>query len=126
VTVKRGEVWLANLDPTQGSEQAGIRPVIVFQNELINKYSRTVLAIPLTTNPGRASLPSCLLISKGDGGLASGLGRPMSSIASPRQVSAAAQARNPGAPNSVGPRELRNLHHRYRLIMAHQGYQIEI
>jgi mRNA interferase MazF len=71
VKIKRGEVWLANLDPTQGSEQAGTRPVIVFQNDLINRYSRTVLTIPLTTNLGRASLPSCLLISKGDGGLAS-------------------------------------------------------
>jgi mRNA interferase MazF len=32
--IKRGEVWLANLNPTQGSEQAGIRPVIIFQNDL--------------------------------------------------------------------------------------------
>ena len=33
---KRGEVWLANLNPTQGSEQAGIRPVIIFQNDIVS------------------------------------------------------------------------------------------
>jgi mRNA interferase MazF len=34
--LKRGEVWLANLDPTQGSEQAGVRPVIIFQNDIVS------------------------------------------------------------------------------------------
>jgi mRNA interferase MazF len=71
VTVKRGEIWLADLNPTRGSEQAGTRPVLIFQNNLINKYTTTILAIPLTTNLRRASLPSCVQISKGEGGLAS-------------------------------------------------------
>lgn len=66
---KRSEVWLADLSPTRGSEQAGIRPVLVFQNDLINKFTTTVLTIPFTTNLRRASLPSCLKVSKGDGGL---------------------------------------------------------
>jgi mRNA interferase MazF len=35
--VKRGEIWLANLDPTRGSEQAGTRPVLIFQNDAINR-----------------------------------------------------------------------------------------
>jgi mRNA interferase MazF len=69
--VKRGEIWLADLNPTRGSEQAGTRPVLIFQNNLINKYTTTILAIPLTTNLRRASLPSCVQISKGGGGLAS-------------------------------------------------------
>src|SRR5947208_13326471 len=68
--VKRGEVWLADLNPTRGSQQAGNRPVIIFQNNLINKYTTTILAIPLTTNLRRASLPSCVQVSKGEGGLA--------------------------------------------------------
>lgn len=67
--VKRGEVWLANLNPTQGSEQAGIRPVLIFQNDLINRYTSTILAMPFTTNLRRAALPSCVQISKGEGGL---------------------------------------------------------
>jgi mRNA interferase MazF len=66
---KRGEVWLANLDPTQGSEQAGVRPVIIFQNDVVSQFSTTTIAIPLTTNQRRASLPICMLIKQGDGGL---------------------------------------------------------
>lgn len=67
--LKRGEVWLANLNPTQGSEQAGTRPVIIFQNDLVSQFSTTTIAIPLTTNLRRAALPICLLIQQGDGGL---------------------------------------------------------
>ena len=60
MTVKRGEVWLADLNPTKGSEQAGIRPVIVFQNCVVSQFTTTVITIPLTTNQRRASLPTCL------------------------------------------------------------------
>ena len=67
---KRGDVWLADLNPTQGSEQAGIRPVIIFQNDIISQFSTTIIAIPLTTNQRRASLPICLVIEQGDSGLA--------------------------------------------------------
>jgi mRNA interferase MazF len=68
--IRRGEVWLANLDPTQGSEQAGTRPVIIFQDDIVSQFSTTVIAIPLTTNLRRASLPICMVIEQGDGGLA--------------------------------------------------------
>ena len=67
--LSRGDVWLANLNPTQGSEQAGTPPVILFQNNLVSQFSTTTLAIPLTTNLRRAALPICLLIQQGDGGL---------------------------------------------------------
>jgi mRNA interferase MazF len=70
VIVKRGEVWLANLNPTRGSEQAGTRPVLIFQHDVINRFTTTVLAIPLTTNLRRAALPSCVRIAQGEGGLA--------------------------------------------------------
>lgn len=66
---KRGEVWLVNLNPTQGSEQAGVRPVIIFQNDIVSQFSTTAIAIPLTTNLRRASLPICVVIKQGDGGL---------------------------------------------------------
>lgn len=68
--LKRGEVWLADLNPTQGSEQAGTRPVIIFQNDIVSRFSTTVVAIPLTTNQRRASSPICLVINQGEGGLA--------------------------------------------------------
>lgn len=66
----RGEIWLANLNPTRGSEQAGIRPVLVFQNDLVSRFTTTILTIPLTTNLRRAALPSCVQIASGEGGLA--------------------------------------------------------
>ena len=66
MSIKRGEIWLASLDPTKGSEQAGTRPVIVFQNESISKFTITVIAIPLTTNLKRADLPTCVLIPENE------------------------------------------------------------
>lgn len=69
IPLKRGEVWLADLNPTQGSEQAGIRPVIIFQNDLVSQFSTTTITIPLSTNQRRATLPICLLIAQGNGGL---------------------------------------------------------
>ncbi len=67
--LQRGEVWLADLNPTQGFEQAGVRPVIVFQNNIVSQFSTTTIAIPLTTNQRRAALPICLTIERGNGGL---------------------------------------------------------
>ena len=67
----RGDVWLANLNPTQGSEQAGVRPVLVVQNNAINAYTTTVVAVPMTTNQRRASLPSSVRIRQGEAGLSS-------------------------------------------------------
>lgn len=67
--VKRGDIWLANLNPVRGSEQAGTRPVLLFQNNVINTFTTTVLTIPLTTNLRREALPSCIRIAKGEGGL---------------------------------------------------------
>lgn len=66
---RRGEVWYANLNPVQGSEQSGIRPVLIFQNDTINKVTTTTLVIPFTSNLRRAALPSCVHVVKGDGGL---------------------------------------------------------
>ena len=71
MTVRRGELWLADLNPIRGSEQAGVHPVLIFQNDVVSNFSTTALTIPLTTNLRRASLPTCVRISKGDGGLMS-------------------------------------------------------
>lgn len=69
MTVNRGEIWLADLHPVRGSEQAGRRPVLVIQTNTINRFTTTVLAIPFTTNLRRATLPSCIQVSSGEGGL---------------------------------------------------------
>lgn len=71
MTVLRGEIWLAELNPIRGSEQAGTRPVLVMQTNAINRFTTTVLAIPFTTNLRRASLPSCIQVAEGEGGLSS-------------------------------------------------------
>jgi mRNA interferase MazF len=67
--MERGEVWLANLNPTQGSEQRGTRPVIIFQDNTLSQITTTVITIPITSNLRRAALPTCLQISGGEGGL---------------------------------------------------------
>ena len=67
--IRRGEIWLADLNPTRGSQQAGTRPVLIFQNNSVNRFTSTFLTIPLTTNLRRASLPTCVLVSQGEGGL---------------------------------------------------------
>ena len=71
MTVQRGEIWWADLDPIRGSEQAGVRPVLIFQNNAVSRFTTTTLAIPLTTNLRRALLPSCARILQGEGGLTS-------------------------------------------------------
>lgn len=71
MTVLRGEIWLAELNPVRGSEQAGTRPVLVMQTNAINRFTTTVLAIPFTTNLRRAALPPCIHVAAGEGGLSS-------------------------------------------------------
>ena len=71
MTVSRGEIWLAELNPVRGSEQSGIRPVLVLQTNAINRFTTTILAIPFTTNLRRVSLPSCVQVASGEGGLSS-------------------------------------------------------
>jgi mRNA interferase MazF len=71
MTAKRGEVWLADLNPIRGSEQAGMRPVLVFQNDAILRFGTTIVAIPFTTNLRRAALPTCFRVAAGEGGLTS-------------------------------------------------------
>ncbi len=65
----RGEVWLAVLDPVRGSDQAGRRPVLVFQADPLNAFLRTVVVIPLTSNLKWARFPFCVLVPVGEGGL---------------------------------------------------------
>lgn len=47
--MKQGEIWYADLNPVQGSEQAGFRPVVIISGNLLNKYLNVVITVPLTT-----------------------------------------------------------------------------
>ena len=67
--VARGEIWYADLNPISGSEQGGRRPVLVVQNDAVNRFTQTVLIVPFTTNLRREALPTCVRVSRGEGGL---------------------------------------------------------
>ena len=56
--VHRGEVFYADLSPVVGSEQGGIRPVLIVQNEIGNRHSPTVIAAAITSQMGKAKLPT--------------------------------------------------------------------
>ena len=58
MTIKRGELYYADLSPVVGSEQGGIRPVLVVQNDVGNKYSPTVIAAAVTSKINKAKLPT--------------------------------------------------------------------
>lgn len=48
--MKQGEIWYADLNPVQGREQAGFRPVVIISGDLLNQYLNVAIAIPLTTS----------------------------------------------------------------------------
>lgn len=56
--IKRGELYYADLSPVVGSEQGGVRPVLVVQNDIGNKYSPTIIAAAVTSQINKAKLPT--------------------------------------------------------------------
>ena len=56
--VKRGDIYYADLSPVVGSEQGGMRPVLIVQNDTGNKHSPTVIAAAITSPTGKARLPT--------------------------------------------------------------------
>ena len=67
--MKRGEIYRADLDPVRGSEQGGIRPVLIVQNALGNQTSPTVIVAPLTSRRKRPRQPTHVPIDPPEGGL---------------------------------------------------------
>ena len=67
--VKRGDVFYADLSPVVGSEQGGVRPVLVIQNDIGNKYSPTVIIAAVTSQINKAKLPTHIEISGDEYGL---------------------------------------------------------
>ena len=58
VRIRRGEIYYADLSPVVGSEQGGIRPVLIVQNDIGNKYSPTVIAAAITSQQEKTKLPT--------------------------------------------------------------------
>lgn len=67
--VKRGDIYYADLSPVVGSEQGGIRPVLVIQNDIGNKYSPTVIAAAITSQINKAKMPTHIELAAKDYGL---------------------------------------------------------
>lgn len=67
--IKRGDIFYADLAPHVGSEQGGIRPVLVIQNDIGNKYSPTVIVAAITSQIGKAKFPTHVEIRAGEFGL---------------------------------------------------------
>ena len=60
---RRGDIYYADLSPVVGSEQGGVRPVLIVQNDMGNRYSPTVIAAAITSKTGKTKLPTHIAIS---------------------------------------------------------------
>ncbi len=67
--IKRGDVYLADLSPVVGSEQGGLRPVLIVQNDVGNKYSPTVIVAAITSQISKSKLPTHIEIKANEFGL---------------------------------------------------------
>ena len=67
--VRRGDIFYADLSPVVGSEQGGTRPVLIVQNDTGNRHSPTVIAAAITSQTGKARLPTHINIAGGSVGL---------------------------------------------------------
>ena len=67
--VKRGDIYYADLSPVVGSEQGGIRPVLIIQNDIGNKYSPTVIAAAITSRINKAKMPTHIELTAKEYGL---------------------------------------------------------
>lgn len=70
MTIKRGDIFYADLSPVIGSEQGGVRPVLIVQNDTGNKFSPTVIAAAITSQNSKADLPTHIKLKAVGSGLA--------------------------------------------------------
>ena len=68
-TVRRGDIYYADLSPVVGSEQGGVRPVLIVQNDTGNRHSPTVIAAAITSQLGKAKLPTHIALAAQGSGL---------------------------------------------------------
>ncbi len=69
MVVKRGDIYYADLSPVVGSEQGGVRPVLIIQNDIGNKYSPTVIATAITSQINKAKMPTHIELDANEYGL---------------------------------------------------------
>lgn len=69
MNIRRGDIYYADLSPVVGSEQGGVRPVLIVQNDVGNKFSPTVIAAAITSQRDKTNLPTHIEINAGNTGL---------------------------------------------------------
>lgn len=69
MVVKRGDIYYADLRPVVGSEQGGVRPVLIIQNDMGNRYSPTVICAAITSKMNKANLPTHIALNSADYGI---------------------------------------------------------
>ena len=69
MSIKKGDLYFADLSPVMGSEQGGVRPVLVVQNDVGNKYSPTIIVAAVTSKRNKADLPTHVEIDAAENGL---------------------------------------------------------
>lgn len=69
MNIKRGDIFYADLSPVKGSEQGGIRPVLIIQNNVGNKFSPTVIAAAITSKKSKALIPTHIEVEAKENGL---------------------------------------------------------
>ncbi|MBO5955532.1 MAG: type II toxin-antitoxin system PemK/MazF family toxin [Clostridia bacterium] len=69
MVIKRGDIYYADLSPVVGSEQGGVRPVLIIQNDIGNKYSPTVIATAITSQTSKAKMPTHIELDANEYGL---------------------------------------------------------
>lgn len=69
MNIKRGEIYYADLSPVVGSEQGGVRPVLIVQNDVGNRYSPTVIAAAITSQRDKTELPTHIKVTAEGSGL---------------------------------------------------------
>ena len=106
LSIKRGEIYYADLSPVIGSEQGGLRPVLILQNDVGNRHSPTVIAAAITSRQTKAKLPTHIAIT------AAGSGLPQDSMVLLEQVRTLDKARLKGKTGQVG------LHDMYKVNRA--------
>ena len=67
--IKRGQIWYADLSPVKGSEQGGVRPVLIIQNNKGNQFAPTTIIAPITSRPTKAKLPTHIWLAMATSGL---------------------------------------------------------
>lgn len=69
MNVRRGDIYYADLSPVVGSEQGGVRPVLIVQNDVGNRFSPTVIAAAITSQRAKANLPTHIMLQAESTGL---------------------------------------------------------